>query len=254
MAATKIPTRLFDIDSAPTGSSLNPATSGSIFDALALKATKATTITIFGAATATQDLSANRTYYPRSNSVQAQIAAGSTILGELVGIDSGASITTTTAMTSQMRVWLMVYLPEAATLTGVKFYTSTTGNFTASNFNGVGLYTASGGTLTQVAVTANDAAVWKQTAGQYNAANFTGTYVAAAGMYYVCLMYSQSAVVTVPALGACSPLGAANASGGDMTNSNFYLGTETTQTTMPSTRAASSITKNTSPRYYVGLY
>ena len=50
------------------------------------------------------------------------------------------------ALTSQRINFVAVWLPKAATITGVKWIQSANGSYTASNYNGVGLYTYSGGT------------------------------------------------------------------------------------------------------------
>ena len=98
---------------------------------------------------------------------------------------------------------LAYYLPTAQTITGVKWYQNTNGNYTASNYNGVGLYTYSGGTLTLVASTTNDGNIWQPGSTGWKSKSFSSSYNAAAGNYYICFIYSRSAQSTAPSIGSC---------------------------------------------------
>ena len=102
-------------------------------------------------------------------------------------------------MTDNTVFFAKIYLPYAATLTGVWWVPSATGNFTADQNNKVGLYTRSGATLTKVAESTNDAATFKTTANTFSQKAFTSTYAAAAGEYYVALLRNTSADTTNPA-------------------------------------------------------
>lgn len=92
-----------------------------------------------------------------------------------------------------------VWLPVAATITGVKFHVAQTGSYTADNENRIGLYTWSSGTLTLVASCADDANLWAGALG-VNTKAFSSTYAASAGLYFVGALYNNSAQVTVPRL------------------------------------------------------
>jgi len=123
------------------------------------------------------------------------------------------------------------------TLTGVTWYQATAGSYTASNYNGVGLYyyTAGSTTLTLVASSTDDGNIWKATSGTWNSKAFSATYTATEGMYYVAVMYSSSAG-TAPAIGGIvAPLGGSgNVYPVNFTSGVKLFGTMNTQTAFPS--------------------
>lgn len=94
-----------------------------------------------------------------------------------------------------------VYLPTAATITGIKFFQITQGSYTADQNNYVALYTYSAGTMTQVAISTNNGNVWKGTTGTMVSVPFTSTYAAAAGVYYIGYLWNASATTTAPIIG-----------------------------------------------------
>ena len=113
----------------------------------------------------------------------------------------------------------------------VYFYQYTQGNYTANNYNGVGLYSVSGGTLTLVASSTNDGNIWKAANNTFNSKAFTIPYSASAGLYYVAAMYSTSSQATAPAvLCATASFNANVVKAFDFTNSlklTEFLGTQT---------------------------
>jgi hypothetical protein len=98
-----------------------------------------------------------------------------------------------------------VYLYEPTTLTGVKWIQITQGNYTGNNYNGIGLYTYSAGTLTCVASSSNNANLWSTFAnGTMGSASFSfgANYNAAAGLYYIAAVWNQTgAITTNPVIG-----------------------------------------------------
>jgi hypothetical protein len=216
------------------------------------KAAAATTITIQGAGAA-EDLSASRTFYPKFGGIQAMQALGSVIKATTLGTDVVTNITTSTAMVDGTRLFNAVWLQTSETITGVKFYQGTQGNFTGDNFNGIGLFSYSGGTLTQVAVTANDANIWKGTSGTWQTVAFTTPVALSPGIYYYCFMYNNSAETTAPTIGVAQPVGASGVAVGDFTNSAKLTANQTTQTTMPSSIAMTSLSSFTT-RQFAALY
>lgn len=80
----------------------------------------------------------------------------------------------------------------------------TAGDYTSDNYNGIALYSYSGGTLTLVASTTNDGNIWKGATGTAQTKAFSSTYSAAPGIYYVAFLWNASATITVPVLGAAS--------------------------------------------------
>lgn len=164
-------------------------------------------------------------------------------------------VTQGVAMTSQRLHLHAIWLEKPSLITGVAFSLQTSGVYTANNYNGVGLFTYSGGTLTLVASSTSDGNIWKGTAFTINKKAFSSAYTAAAGLYFIGLLYSSSAVTTAPALFA-APDGASNIQSiMDFSNSakvNGYVGS---RTSLPSTQAMSGVTSSGyGTRFYAGLY
>lgn len=211
------------------------------------------TVAIFGAATVTQDLSANRTYYPKTTFQQAIEAMGSVIKGQTVGVNFDQMSGVSFSAVDGTIYWQALWLPSPETLTGVKYWLGTQGNFTADNFNGFALYTYSGGTLTQVATSANDENYWKGTGGTYQTVPFTGTYSASAGLYFVAFLYNSSAQVTAPTFGIGQSVQSGGMQSGDLTNNAKLMSTSTGQTSLAASKAMSLLTVSTL-RPWVAVY
>lgn len=212
------------------------------------------TITIYGADTATKDLSANRTYYPRSLAVQAFEALGSTVKAQTVGVEL-SQMTTTTALVDGQTLYGAIWVPYPMTVTGFKFYLGTTGNFTGDNTNGLALFSYSAGVLTKVASSANDANIWKGSAGSVQTVAFAGGSIAiSAGIYYVCFLYNNSAQTTAPTIGVGQPLGASGMAAGDFTNSAKIVCNQASQTDFPATTINMTSLSNFTTRNYAALY
>lgn len=170
-------------------------------------------------------------------------ALGSTIKATTFPFDHGAwsFITNTVALVNQQLLLLPIYLQQTLTLTGVKIHCPNTGNYTGNNYNGVGLYTYSGGTLTLVASTTNDANFWKPTANIVTAKPFSSPYSASAGMYYLGALYCQSAQTTAPTLLNVS-MGSTTTASLDFTNSTKIFGTVSALTSLPATQLMTGVT------------
>jgi hypothetical protein len=167
-----------------------------------------------------------------SAEIAAITAMGSTIKAFNVG--GGLNMTTSAAAMSDRRCYLQpVYLQTAATITGVGWLQSAQGDYTAANYNGVGLYSVSGSVLTLVASSTNDGNIWKATANTYTTKAFTTPYVAAKGLYYVALLYSWTSAHAVdPTLTRL--LGVITGMNTMFTNSLVQYAYKDTQTTLPS--------------------
>lgn len=139
------------------------------------------------------------------NTLLAYQALGSPILAETVGQKLAYSNVSTNLVDGQIK-FTAVYLPKAATLTGVKFYVRTLGVYTGDNNNRIGLYSYSGGNLTLVASSANSATLWTSAANAVQTIPFSSTYAAAAGIYFVAFLYNNSAQTTAPALASAVAL------------------------------------------------
>lgn len=149
---------------------------------------------------------------------------------------------------------IATYIPVACTVTGVKWFQVTQGNYTANNYNGVGLYSYSGGNLTLVASSTDDGNIWKAAAGLGSKA-FSSTYNASAGIYFVGLLYSRSAQTTAPAILKSSSTGMWSAANDmDFTNSAKLFGNISSQTSLPASPTMSGVTGISSFNYWLQLY
>ncbi len=140
---------------------------------------------------------------PSNNSVvSAYQGLGSTVKAVPIGLNLSLNIAISTQFSNQ-RLWLMpVYLSATATITGVKWYQSAIGNYTANNYNGVGLYSVSGGTITLIASSTNDGTIWQTFAtGTWGNKAFSSPITnLVAGTYFIGALWNSSASVTTPAI------------------------------------------------------
>lgn len=160
---------------------------------------------------------------------------------------------TSTALVDNTVRFVAVWLPKATTLTGIRVYVRTLGAYTGDNNNRVGLYTYSGGTLTLVASSTNSSTLWTSSANAFQTIAFSGTYSAQPGLYFVGLLYNQSAQTTAPALAGGAAFSNVAMVTYQGTNSIKYFGTLAGQNDLPSTQAMSGVTGVTAS-YWVALY
>lgn len=80
---------------------------------------------------------------------------------------------------------------------------NTVGVYTASGYNGVALYQASGNTLNLVASSASNDNLWASAAGVLTVP-FSASYSAQPGLYFIAMVWNRSAVTTAPVLAAIS--------------------------------------------------
>jgi hypothetical protein len=172
-------------------------------------------------------------------------ALGSTFKG-MIPTNPGFIVPSSIALASTNIYFISYYLPTAQTITGVKFFQQLQGNYTASNYNGVGLYSFSAGNLTLVASTTNDGNFWKGSAVTWQTKPFSSTYSAAAGIYFIAVLYNSSAVVQGPSVGATSGYSTPNASIYDFTNSAKTQALLAGQTSLPASQTSSGLTNTTS--------
>lgn len=186
-------------------------------------------------------------YLQQDMSMVAMQAMGSSIKGYSVGGMGIADISTSLSPSNQTLYLSAVYIPKSVTLTGVRWYQVTNGVFNANNYNGVGLYTISGGTLTLVASSTNDTSTFKQGGSSWQSKAFSSTYSAAGGtIVYAALLYSSSSQTTAPALGTVGSSAGVYAAINtfDFTNSQRFFAGLASQTSLPSSITLSSTTAN----------
>lgn len=187
------------------------------------------------------------------NFIDGVVALGSGMKAQALGATLVGS-TGSTALTDGQARYQPVYIPNAQTITGVKFFVRTQGNFTADNNNRVALYSYSGGTLTQVATSANDGDIWKATSNTYTTVAFTSPYAATPGIYYVGFIYNNSAQTTAPALAHMTNMGNAAMGSPDLTNSAVLSAFLSSQSDISSTTQAMSGLGGSATVYYFYLY
>ena len=176
---------------------------------------------------------------------------GSAIKGYPLGINLTA-VGASTAFTNQ-RLWLIpVYVPADQTITGVKWLQIALGNYTANNYNGVGLYSVSGGTITLVASSTNNGNIWKTfTANTWGSEPFSTPYAATRGTYFIGALYNNSAQTTAPSTGNVA-IAATTVQSFDFTGGRMYS-ILTTQLTLPASVALSTTT-GVNTAWYFSLY
>ena len=107
----------------------------------------------------------------------------------------------TPTLTNGRIYWHCVYVPKAFTATGVSFWLAQSGVYTASGYNGFGLYSINVGTgvLTQIAATTSSTTLFAGATG-LTSVNFASTVALTEGIYYIGWLYGNSAQTTAPLL------------------------------------------------------
>lgn len=176
--------------------------------------------------------------------IKAYQALGSSLLATCV-VAGSSLITLGVALQDSLLRLIAVYLDKDSTINGVMWWQQTQGNYTADNYNGVGLYSYSAGVLTLVASSTNNGNIWKASASAYHTENFSSPYSATAGIYFIAMLYNQSAQTTAPQVGGitASVNGATNIY--DFTNSGKLNGAITSQTSLPTPQNISGASTST---------
>lgn len=168
----------------------------------------------------------------------AYAAMGSVIKALPVGLSLVTGTNSTQTLSDGRTHYVAVYLSTPQTITGIKLYQATAGDYTADNYNGVGLYSVSGGTLTLRASSSDDGNIWKATANTIITKAFATPYAAPAGLYYIAILYNQSAQTTAPIIrGAASNT---NVLAFDFANTLFISGTISSQNALATPTIESS--------------
>lgn len=187
-------------------------------------------------------------------SIQVIRALGSGLKAQTFGLNLALANTAFTAADGTLR-FTAVYLPKAEILTGISIVIRIQGNFTADANNKLGLYSYNAGTLTKVAESANDPnTIWKSAANAFVKVPFAGgTYVAAPGVYFVAMLYNNSAQTTAPVIAGGVNMNNAIQATLDFTSSAKISSTLAAQTDLPSAQAMSGVTASANIGWF-GLY
>jgi len=105
-----------------------------------------------------------------------------------------------------------------------------------------------------VASSTTDGNIWKATSNTFSNKAFSSQYIAAAGVYFIAILYSSSAQTTAPALAAIPSVVNSAVFVGDFTNSSALVGQASSITALPSpTQAMSGLTQFAAMRW-LALY
>jgi hypothetical protein len=157
-------------------------------------------------------------------------------------------------MTDGNQWFYTFYLDRNDTLKGVRFFMRTQGSYTAEHYNGIALYTMSGGTLTLVDSSANDGNIWKATANSWGSKDFVFPYPATEGFYVISFISNWTTTpAATPIIGGITTLINGNARGGDFSN-GYSLGYNTAQRTSLHTSVVASTLTYIAPAPILLIY
>ena len=182
--------------------------------------------------------------------INAMQALGSTYKSTTVGVDV-SKIAAAQAINANTVYYMVTWIPNDTTLTGVSWYQTVQGVYTASGYNGVGLYSYSGGTWTLVASSTDDGEIWKATANTYPTKAFSSTYRATRGVYAIAINYNRSIVTTAPTIARGGVL--TNAAVSSIGTNSAKLYSSSSGSSLPSSIAASSQSTVNTP-FFLALY
>lgn len=130
---------------------------------------------------------------------------------------------------AQARLFAVI-VEKPVTVNSVNFFQITSGVYTATDYNGIGLYSLSDNTLTKLTETPNSASFWSNSINNWHQKDFSTSVNLNAGIYYLITIYSASSVTTNPVLYG-------NAFGGNPLFSGDFkvVGSRNSQRTLPTT-------------------
>jgi hypothetical protein len=149
--------------------------------------------------------------------------------------------------------WVLHYIPEKKTLSGIAFQIYTAGIFTAADSNMLALYSISGTTYTRVAITDTCALSFKSTGAKSQAFHDAlggneVTYEAEPGYYLAMVVHNNSTLNPVPGVFGSTINSALNAL---LPDSKDISGYTDSKAGPPLTEIASHITASTSAVYLI---
>lgn len=165
-------------------------------------------------------------------------ALGSTIKAEVRPLEIMNQTQTLTAGQLYLQA---IWLPVAGNVTGIKWWQAVQGVYTGSNYSKVGLFTYSGGTLTLVASSADDTALWKVGTQAFGTKAFSTPYLASGGLYFIGILYNRSAETTAPQIVATNSMYVAGGGAFEYTNSAKEFGYVSGLTDLPATQAMTGV-------------
>lgn len=183
----------------------------------------------------------------QTQQIQSYSTLGSVIQAQSIPIE----ITQTGAnMVGAREHFVGIYLTAGQTISGVKWFQTVAGDYTASDSNKVALYSYSAGTLTKVAESISDDDMYKNLGLRAKA--FQSTYsVTATGTYFVALLWNRSVQVTAPTLSSGTAFTVSPIL--DFTNSAKLYSYVAGKANIDASIASSALTVNTVP-FWIAVY
>lgn len=179
-------------------------------------------------------------------------ALGSSIKAVTFGT-IGYPVLSNTLTDGQAR-YVAVYVSKPMTVTGVTWWQTVQGSYVADQNNYIGLYSYSGGTMTQVAISANDGNLWKGGSNTWQTTAFSSPYsLTTPGIYFVGFVYNTSAPTTAPTIGGSNNLLSTTMASIGFSDSAKFSGSVSAQNTLPATQAMSGVTGIVGVPFF-GLY
>jgi len=136
-------------------------------------------------------------------------------------------------------LWALCEVVDSVTVNSITYNQAVAGTSTFDAYNGFGIYSISGTTVTKIAETTTSSTMFTQTANSNITVTFPSSYTLVPGYYYIAILGNWSIAGTLPALysvniGWLLPNIA-------LTNGLKICGQTTTQAALPSTIQTSSI-------------
>lgn len=133
----------------------------------------------------------------KQNDLDLLQSIGLGIKGESYGITL-TNVTTQLTLSSGRISFYPFNWNVSDSIRGIAWFNRATTSVVATNYNGIGIYSLSGGTLTRVTFTANDAAFWTATSNTWTSKSITPFYLTK-GVYFI--GFQVSGTGTLPIIG-----------------------------------------------------
>lgn len=175
---------------------------------------------------------------------EAYIEMSNDIKSVSLSVNGYQEIVTDSELTSGVLYFTAMYLTQNTTLTGIKWFQTTEGNYTAKDFNGIAIYEISGSTLIKTIDSNNDGDTWKKQSETWQKRAFKNPVTLNKGFYYIGFIYAASSETTKPRIGSGNWIFASNVGKGDFSNNRFLIGQYESVTALPSSINLTNITFN----------
>lgn len=179
-------------------------------------------------------------------------ALGSPLKAQTVGANLLLANSATSLTDNAMR-YTAISLSYGDTISGAMFFQRTQGAFTGDNENSITLYSIAGITVTKIAGSSNNEAIWKGTANSIQQVPFLAPIYLTAGVYFAGFLYNNGVSVTTPQIAFMANQGSANQGNLVFGNSAKLYASISSQNTSPDAETmANFVAVAAAP--WVGLY